>query len=62
MKQQITAKPFDGWIFTCPECNHEMYIRWDELAFDPEDDNVHFIACEGCLVDYEIITDEIANE
>ena len=38
----------------CPHCNHNYYITEEDLAFNPNNDEIHIVFCQKCGKEYEV--------
>ena len=50
----MNIEKFEGWKITCPSCQHVLYIGYEDIAFNPDDDTFHFIECEKCKKEIEV--------
>ena len=50
----MNIEKFEGWRITCPSCQHVLYIGYEDIAFNPDDDETHRIECEKCKKEIEV--------
>ncbi len=56
-EEKITAYKFTTWVFTCPHCGNKKHITENQLYFNPHDGNVHYIDCQACYREFEVVTE-----